>query len=60
MKMMVATMVTVFTHLWTQSLTAEWSAFNMDFPNDANVDPEEYSQDDRSTLELGALMLLEY
>ena len=26
---------------------------------DANVDSEEYSQDDRSSLELGALMLLE-
>ena len=26
----------------------------------ANVDSEDYTQDDRSTLELGALMLLEY
>ena len=31
MKMMVATMVTVVTHLWTQSLTVECTAFNMDF-----------------------------
>ena len=30
MKMMVAMMVTVVTYPWTQSLTAEWSAFKMD------------------------------